>query len=181
MNLPLQLDELRTELERIELEADRLTSGLSDAQLWQKPADGGWSVGECLAHLNLAGEPYVQKMQGALAEAKEKGLRGTGPFDFGALGGRFVRSLLAESRGKFKTPAVWQPDQQADVLGRFTRLQDDLLELTREADGIDLKRVKLASPVSPLVRLNLFEALNLIAVHEDRHLKQAARVRQALT
>lgn len=180
MNLPLQLSSLRTEFGRARLEAERLTSDLSEAQLWQKPSDGGWSVGECLAHVNLAGEPYLQKMREALTAVKGKERRAEGPFRFGFLGGRFIRALSAESKGKFKAPTVWQPDAEPDVLGRFTQLQDDLLELTREADGLDLTRIKLSSPLSPLIRLSLFESLNLIAVHEDRHLKQASRVRQTL-
>ncbi len=180
MKLPLQLEDVRAEFQRAKTEAERLTAGLDDAQVWQRPASGGWSMGECLAHLNLAGEPYAQKMTVVLADARGKARRGTGPFRFGVLGGRFVRSLSAESKSTFRAPAAWQPAPQPDVLARFVRLQGDLLELIREADGLDPTRVKLSSPLSPLIRLNLFEALNLVAVHQDRHLKQAARVRQEL-
>ena len=180
MNLPLQLDELQAEFGRAGSEAQRLTAGLSDAQLWRKPLGGGWSVGECLAHLNLAGEPYLAKMTAAAADARARGRRGTGPFAFGFLGGRFVRSLSGESRAKFRAPKAWLPEPQADVLERFGRLQAGLIDLAAGADGLDLGRVTVASPVSPLVRLSLFEALNLVAAHEDRHLRQASRVRAAL-
>lgn len=180
MNLPLQLDDLRTELERAKLEAERLTSVLDDTQLWQKPSDGGWSIGACLAHLNLAGEPYAEKMRAALAETKASGRRGKGPFRFGFLGGRFVHSLSAQSKGKFKAPKAWHPEPQRDVLERFTKLQDDLLGLVQASEGLELSRIRVTSPLSPLIRLSLFEALNLVVVHEQRHLAQAQRVRQAL-
>lgn len=179
MKLPLQLGELRAEFGRAGSEAQRLTAGLGDAGLWQRPPDGGWSVGECLAHLNLAGEPYLAKMQAAAADARARGRTGAGPFAFGFLGGRFVRSLSGESKTKFRAPKAWLPEPQADVLERFGRLQAGLADLAAEADGLDLGRVTVASPVSPLVRLSLFEALNLVAAHEDRHLRQAARVRAA--
>ncbi len=180
MNLPLQLDELQAEFGRAQAEAQRLTAGLGDAWLWRKPPGGGWSVGECLAHLNLAGEPYLAKMTAAAADARARGRTGTGPFAFGLLGGRFVRSLSGESKATFRAPKVWLPTPQADVLGRFGRLQEGLIGLAAAADGLDLGRVAVASPVSPLVRLSLFEALNLVATHGDRHLRQAARVRAAL-
>lgn len=180
VNLPLQLEDLRVQLAHAQVEAERLTIGLSDAQLWQRPPDGGWSVGDCLAHLNLAGEPYLAKMRSAVLDARTRGRTGRGPFAFGVLGGRFVRSLSAESKSKFRAPKAWQPEPQADVLGRFGRLQGALQDLVGEADGLDLGRVTVASPVSPLVRLSLFEALNLVVVHEARHLAQAGRARAAL-
>ena len=155
MNLPLQLDELRTEFGRARTEAEGLTAGLGDGQLWQKPADGGWSVGECLAHLNLAGEPYLAKMTAAAANARARGRTKTGPFAFGFLGGRLVRSLSGESRAKFRAPKAWLPEPQVDPLGRFGRLQEGLVDLAVAAGGLDLGRVTVASPVSPLVRLSL--------------------------
>ena len=120
-------------------------------------------------------------MTAAAADARARGRTGTGPFTFGFLGGRFVRSLSGESKAKFRAPKTWLPEPQADVLGRFGRLQAGLADLAAEAGELDLGRVTVASPVSPLVRLSLFEALNLVAAHEDRHLQQAARVRAALS
>lgn len=181
MDAPIQLENLKKALENAKLEAAKLTAGLDDAQLWQRPPEGGWSVGECLVHLNFAGEPYAKKMQEALEVGRARGKRGQEPFRFGFLGGRFVRSLSAEGKGKFKAPKAWQPERQADVLERFLKLQDELLSLVKASEGFDLARILLTSPLSPLIRLNLFEALNLVVVHEQRHLAQAERVRQLLS
>jgi len=51
--------------------------------------------------------------------------------------------------------------------------------LVLDVDGCDL-RVGLASPVSPLIRLNLGDALRIIVVHGHRHLAQAERTRRAV-
>jgi hypothetical protein len=48
-----------------------------------------------------------------------------------------------------------------------------------EVDGYDL-RVGLPSPVTPLIRLNLGDALRIIVVHSHRHLAQAERTRRAV-
>ena len=45
------------------------------------------------------------------------------------------------------------------------------------AKGIDLRRNKVTSPVSKLIRINLGDALLILVVHSQRHLQQIARVR----
>ena len=136
-------------------------------------------MGECLMHLNLVNEAYLAKMQAAVVDARTKSRTGQGPFKFGRLGGRFVRSATADSKAKLGTSKMWLPDPQPDVLARFIQLQDALLEIPKDADGLDLARATFSTPNLPL-RLSLFEALNLVVVHEGRHLAQAARVRSRL-
>jgi hypothetical protein len=43
---------------------------------------------------------------------------------------------------------------------------------------VDLNRIKVRSPITPLVRFNLGDALTLQVVHAQRHLAQARRVRE---
>ena len=178
MKLPLQLDEIRAQLEYAKLEAERVTSGLSEAQLWQPPPGGGWSVGECLAHLNIVGEGYALRLKPALQKAQNR--KGEGPFRFGLLGRFFVRSLEPDAKPKLKAPKSFQPEPQEGVVKRFLALQDELLELTRRAEGLAVEYIVISSPVSRFIRLSVFEALNAVTVHQLRHLAQAARVRKAL-
>ncbi|HSW55304.1 MAG TPA: hypothetical protein VLH59_09450 [Ignavibacteriaceae bacterium] len=41
---------------------------------------------------------------------------------------------------------------------------------------LDLKKIKLSSPVNILIRLNLGDPLIIIPKHDERHLNQAERV-----
>ena len=175
---PLQLDDIKKRLEGAKLEAERLTSGLGEAQLLQRPPDGGWSVGECFVHLNLVGDPYLPKLREAVATARAKGRTGQGPFAFGSLGRRFVSSQ-AVGGTKVGTSKVFEPKPDPAALARFLGLQDVLLAIGDEATGIDLARATFKTPNLPL-RLSLFEALNLLVVHQERHFAQATRVRAAL-
>ena len=179
MKLPLQLEEIRERLEQAKLEAGRLTDGLSEAQLWRGPPAGGWSVGECLVHLNLVGDPYLPKWREALTSARATGPTGTGPFKFGFLGERFVRSQTLEGRN-VGTSKIFEPQPDPDALARFLTLQDALLAISEEATGLDMARATFRTPKLPL-RLSLFEALNLLVVHQERHFAQAARVRDSLS
>ena len=155
------------------LKLARVTSGLSEGQLWQPPPDGGWSVGECLAHLNTFGEGYALKLKPALQTQRRKGY---GPFQLGLAGRLVVRSVAPDTKMRLKAPKAFQPEPQTGVVERFLSLQAELLELVRQAEGIDLNRVTISSPVSRLLRLSAFTALNVVTVHELRHLAQAARV-----
>ncbi len=178
MKLPLQLDEMRAQLGRVKLEATHLTADLSEGQLWQPPPDGGWLVGECLAHLNIAGKEYAARLRPTLQASENK--KGRGPFQLGFVGKLFVRPLTPDANLKLKTPKTFLPEPQAGVVERFLSLQDELLELTQLADGLELSRIVISSPVSRFLRLSAFTAFNAVTVHELRHLQQAARVKAKL-
>ena len=178
MKLPLQLDEMRAQLEYAKSAALRVTTDLSEGQLWQPPPDGGWSVGECLAHLNIAGKEYAARLRPALQASENK--KGRGPFQLGFVGKLFVRSLTPDANLKLKTPKTFLPEPQTGVVERFLSLQDELLELTQLADGQRLNRIVISSPVSRFLRLSAFTALNVVTVHQLRHLQQAARVEAVL-
>lgn len=79
-----------------------------------------------------------------------------------------------------KAPRVIQPPPapRPDVLDEFQRGQAALAEPMRAADGVDLRRARLASPVNRLVRLNLGDAFQVLQDHARRHLAQARRVRE---
>jgi hypothetical protein len=56
-------------------------------------------------------------------------------------------------------------------------LQESLISLVHQADGLDLSRLVVASPASVLIRFNVYEWLVATSVHQQRHLGQGQRVR----
>jgi len=65
-------------------------------------------------------------------------------------------------------------------LDRFIKEQDEFMKFVRESVGVDYNKIRLRSPVTPLVRYSLADAFVVIVVHAQRHLLQAQRVRSAL-
>lgn len=168
-------------LERVTRASERaraLADGLSEAQLRWTPPSGGWGVGQVLEHLVVSGSLYLERMRGAVEGAAAKGKprgRGWKP----SLLGRFlVSGLDPSSQRKLPAPKVFRPasEPRPDVLGAFLGAQDELVDLLRRADGYDVSRIRMASPVSPLLRVNLGDAFRILAVHAERHLGQAERV-----
>jgi hypothetical protein len=66
------------------------------------------------------------------------------------------------------------------VLPTFLHVQSQFILQIDRAAGLDLKRVKVATPISRFLRLSLGAMLAQAAAHERRHLEQARRVREKL-
>lgn len=159
--------------------AHRVAGDLSPAQLAWRPPNGGWGVGLCLEHLTTAAEEYLTKVEPALERRRRAGGEPTYAGWGHSLAGKL---LLHFVRGKRKVPAprVFRPSEESrpDALDAFLATQDRTAGIARRADGLDLERVRFASPASPLLRLHLGDALILLQDHADRHLAQAERVRR---
>ncbi|MGH7531540.1 MAG: DinB family protein, partial [Gemmatimonadales bacterium] len=68
----------------------------------------------------------------------------------------------------------------AQVLPEFQAIRDALAERIRQADGLDLRRLKVISPASRLFRMPLGAYFQFVTAHDRRHLWQAQQVRRAL-
>ena len=65
----------------------------------------------------------------------------------------------------------------ADVLTEWEASHARLEEVVRQADGLDLERIKVPSPVTNLIKYNLGMAFWIQTAHDRRHLWQAREVR----
>ena len=87
------------------------------------------------------------------------------------------------SRFRIKTTAPFVPaaiESREKVLDTFDALQDALRGCVRETHGLDLGRLRLASPFNSRLRYNLYSCLRLIPAHQRQHLVQAENVVAAL-
>ncbi|HTM51489.1 MAG TPA: DinB family protein [Bryobacteraceae bacterium] len=167
------------QIESVESDAGGLTGGLSGQQLEWRPPSGKWSMAQNIGHLNAAGWLIVPRIEASLRGAREKGLLGRGPFRHGALGNFVVGLTEPPPRTKFRAPKTMIPPSEPpeQTLAEFFRLQERVRELIREANGVDLARAKVGSPIVEWFKLTLGQTFALIAGHERRHLWQARQVR----
>ena len=140
-------------------------------------------MGQCLQHLVVSDGLYFERLERAISEGRSRGLRGKEPFEGGAFGRWFTRSLGPGGVRRFRTPRVFSPPEAAavppEVVRAFAGRSDRLLRILGEAKGVDLDRVRIASPVTPLVRLRVSDALRLLVAPARRHLEQARRVTES--
>jgi hypothetical protein len=175
-----ELDEYRRQIEAVNEDAQSLIAGLSDAQFNWSPAPGHWSIAQCLDHLTVTGRELIERVRETITDARRRRLLSRGPFRYGMVGNMIVRSMEPPAKLKFKAPKIFKPRAARsleEVVRDFFAVQAEVLELIREANGINLARAKVTSPVSKLIKLSLGQAFGLIATHERRHLWQAHQVR----
>ncbi len=178
-----ELEFYRRQFEQIQQQAGELTADLNETRFNWRPSPTEWSIEECLAHLTMVGQWEVLAIERAIDQGKQRGLTGQGPFEYGAID-RFVvhqteppvRSPLPASR--HFVPLHGQP--LTAVMPTFYHVQSQLILQLERADGLDLRRVKVATPISRFLKLSLGAMFAQIAAHERRHLDQARRVREKL-
>jgi hypothetical protein len=179
-SLVKDLQEYRRQIEAIKDDARDLIAGLSEAQFNWIRAPGHWSIAECLDHLTVTNRELIEQLKAAVSEARTRGLTASGPFRYGLIGNMIVRSMEPPVKMKFKAPKIFKPrpPQSLEATARdFFAVHDDVLRLIEAANGLNLARIKVASPVTRLFKFSLGQAFGLIATHDRRHLWQARQVK----
>jgi hypothetical protein len=176
---------LITEIDANLSHAESLAAGLSHPQFNWRPDPASWSIGQCLSHLNLVNSQDLAPLSAAIAGGKSRQLTGDGPFTYGFLTRKFVASMEPPAKRKFKAPKTYLPPEVSDpqtTLAEFRRISKELRILAQSAAGLHLARVKTIVPALPsllraLVKMPLGARLEVITVHDRRHLWQAEAVR----
>lgn len=174
------LDKLTALTESHIVKAVRDYQNLDAEELLLPPATGGWSIAQCLDHLNGYGSYYLPLMRAALDKAGEtKGIhRSTW------LGDYFTRALDPDT-GKKKLKAFKKhiPSAELDaraVVGEFIRQQEQLLQLLREARNRDLIKPRIPISLTRLITMNLGDTFRFLIAHNERHIRQADHVFKGL-
>ena len=184
--LPLtpELEAFQREFDAIAADAGALLAPLSDTQFFWSPSTEVWSVAECLEHLNATARTYLPMLDSAIATAKQWGVYGAGPFRYGWLGRFMIRQTEPPPRRRFKAPAVFQPAERgarrkrSDIEAGFRGYQVQFVDRLRQANGVDLVKAKVPSPVSKWIRVPLGVGFSIMTAHERRHLWQARQLTQ---
>jgi DinB family protein len=171
------------QFESTKREADEIVAALTDAQINWRPAPGRWSIGECLLHLATSTDAALPALDLAIAHAQVHGWVACGPYRYGWFTRWNVRSMEPPPAFRMRTFRIFEPPASAMRVGAVVRAladsRDRLLERTRVAAAVDLKRAIVVSPAMRLFRLPLGGYFAFLAAHDRRHLWQARQVRQA--
>lgn len=179
LTLAPELDTFRQQFERLARDAESMAGALTDDQFNWTPPSGGWSVAQCVEHLNITVRSYLPALDEGIADAIRRGLYGEGPFRYHWVARLFVRTVGPSPPMKFRAPAVWMPPAsrpRQETLAAFRAYQVQCIDRLRQANGLDLSRAKVKSPASSLLRLPLGSAFATLVAHAERHLAQARRV-----
>ena len=168
------------QLAAVRADATELLGGLSEVQLNWRQTPERWSIAQNLTHLVVIGRLYLPQFDAAIQRAREKGWRKPGPFEYGALGNWVIAELEPPPRHRLRAPKMLKPQPVQpleQVRDAFLALQGELEQRVHAANGIDLRRAKVATVFTSLLRLPLGQAFQALLAHERRHLWQARNVR----
>lgn len=159
--------------------------GLPLSKLRERPRQDGWSIGECLVHLNLYGEYYLPAIKTALGQAGEA--RET--FKGSALGEYFAQSMRPKDDGqpkskmptfKDKNPVALSMEVPEYIIAEFLGQQEQFLAHIRAAKQKDISGPKIRITISRLIKLSLGDTLRFNVYHNMRHVQQALRAKKAI-
>ena len=179
--MDMQAGPLLEDLQAIRARARALVDRVPDDAAFQRlPDDGGWSVGQCLEHLNHMNRIYFGAIRRALAGAPRAGAPVTTPIRSTWFGRWFIAQMGPGAR-KARAPRTAVPISRAgrdEVAGEFFRGLDEIEALLRGAAAIDLNRQSFASPFFRLSRVRTGTGFRVLLTHMHRHLAQAERALQ---
>jgi hypothetical protein len=161
----------------------RLAAAVPDEWWAVRPDPARWSIGECVAHLNLAAEAYLPLIRRGIAEGRAFGRAPAARFRRDPIGWLLWRTMGPPVRHRVRTTAPFVPsadEPRAGTLETFDRLQSEQVRAVEEADGLPLGRIRITSPFDSRVHYNLFSCLTILPRHQQRHLWQAAQVLEGL-
>src|SRR5262249_18156370 len=135
-----------------------VTAGLSDPQFNWQPGPGRWSIAQCLNHLNVGVALVLPAFDRVIAEGRAQGRTAAGPFRYGWFARLIVGTMEPPPKFRMRTPlkkSAGTTHRFADLVPEFARVRDQLAARIQQSDGLDLKSLKITSPVNRLVRLPL--------------------------
>lgn len=149
---------------------------MADEQLLAPAPDGGWSIAQCLDHLNGYAQFYYPRIEKGLQEQQEL----DDLYKPTWLGNYFTKMLDPET-GKRKMKAFKKHDpppglDARKVVAEFIRQEEYLLQLLRAARGRNLNRVKIPTSLTRFVTMNLGDTFRFLIAHNERHIRQCERV-----
>lgn len=173
-----QLQNYRSDLLALKDEAMTLVTGIDEDVLRRRPDPETWSAAQIFDHMNTTGWLVLNTLEDAIQRGKEEGPYGEPPFRYGFISRWFVRSMEPSSNWTFTAPSIFDPDPPEtlypeEAVEEFRALQDQFAGCVADAEGLDLRRLRVPSPAVPLLRISLGAWFEASAAHQRRHLEQA--------
>jgi len=150
---------------------------LSEAQLNKQAADGGWSIAQCLDHLNAYGDYYLPQMEKRMASSN---LPSSLTFTSSWLGNYFT-DMLDPDKGKRKMKAFkdYRPAVALDghaVVAKFIQQQETFIRLLRKAHYNNINKIWIPISISRFIKMKLGDTFRFLIAHNERHVRQANRI-----
>jgi len=169
------IESLENQVEAHIQDAVKIFQNLSPQELLKPAANGGWSIAQCLWHLNSYGDYYLPKIELGLA----KNYPANPEFKSTWLGKYFTRIMQpGDKMKKYKAFKDHVPPTELNalhVVAEFIQQQEKMLKYLKQARNTDMNRILVSISILKWVKLKLGDVFQFIIAHDERHLQQAKR------
>lgn len=173
----LFLDRISNEVELHLQEAIAQFQNLQEHELLQAASNGGWSIAQCLAHLNSYGHYYLPLIKKAIDNAPQYNKAATDKH--GWLGTYFTKMMRTDAtQKKYKAFKGHIPPVHLNAhaeIAEFINQNEQLLSFLKQAKNVDTNAIKINISISKWIKINLNDLFDFIVAHNNRHLIQAKR------
>jgi hypothetical protein len=155
---------------------------LSPEQLNWKINDSEWSIGQCFDHLIVSNNLYFKNIQKVADGTHVNNWFSAIPLFTNIVGQQLKKAVSPDSPKKIKTFPVFEPGFskiEATVIEDFCENQETLISLMEATKDLNLRGIKIPTPISEAVNIRLSDAFEVLIMHERRHFDQAKRVLDA--
>lgn len=156
-------------------------SSLSGDKLLYKPSANSWSIAENIQHLIKVNQSYFPVFSQLLSHSYRPPWSGRFRFINKLFGNLILKSVSEDRKKKIKTFPLWLPDQlppAEGILSRFESHQQELIGWIQNLEPYVGKTTIINSPANKIISYTLDDAIEIIIMHEKRHLNQAIEVKQ---
>jgi hypothetical protein len=171
------LDSLERKVEQHLQEAVREFQNMSEQALNQPATNGGWSIAQCLEHLNSYGHYYLPLIRQGLDRQPANPV----PASFTSTWlGRYFTRMMDPQTGKKKYSAFKGhiPARNLDphaAVAEFIHQQETLLTYLHQSRQADLDAIRIPISIASWLKLKLGDVLQFLIAHNERHVLQAKR------
>ncbi len=152
---------------------------LSEDQINWKPANGSWSIAECVDHLIVTNKLYLNEIEKQFAGKQIKTDYSKTEAKHKWLCKFIIKGVDPSNIKKSKTFPVFMPSMsnyKKEVFDSFFEVQNNLINLVSSAKDLDFNKYVMSSPAAKIIKENFCDVLEIIRLHDRRHFNQAERV-----
>ena len=145
-----EVDYFRRQFEQLATDANTFVTGLSDAEFAWQPGPERWSIAQCIDHLNATARVYLPVLDEGIADAMRRGLYSPGPYVYNWIGRIHVLVAQPDSWIRVKAQRAFEPAPgrtRQEIMAAFRAYQVQYVDRLRQANGLDLARARVASPL----------------------------------
>ncbi|MEY5131941.1 MAG: hypothetical protein RL734_2008 [Bacteroidota bacterium] len=173
------IQQLIQELDAITKEVQDSFGNMNHEELNFKSSPDRWSIAQNLDHLIRINKTYFPIFDALKNGTYSPPFLGKFSFITSFFGNMIYKMSSPEHTKPIKTMKIWEPSKSEihDVIQAFEQHQEQLKQHIAGLEGCIASGSVIASPANPMIVYALEQALNIIVVHEKRHILQARKVR----